>query len=298
MSKDKNSQGIDLSNYEDSEGLSLGKLNFGLWLSKKRSQITQFFIIFLIALSAFFFFYSSYNYFIYFFNSSDNLDNGTLAGSQVVSPKNVVSDLTFSNPYVFKNGENYDFAISVKNSNDKFAAFFDYCFVISENDSRCSRAFSLPNEEKYLTILGQKSSSTSFSVSFKINNLGWQRIDAHEIPDWDNFRNSRLNLLIEGTSFKTTASVGSTTDGFSTLKFSITNKTPYSYYEMPLNVAFYRDNELIAVNSYVLNNFLAGDIKNIKLSWSGYLPGVTKTEIRPNINLLDKEIYLKYQGQK
>ena len=67
MSKEENlNKDLDLKNYDNSKGLSLKELNFGLWLSENRKRIRQLLMIGLIIISVVLFAYSAYNYFIYF----------------------------------------------------------------------------------------------------------------------------------------------------------------------------------------------------------------------------------------
>ena len=47
MAENKNGPEIDLNKYKDSEGLSIQKMNFGLWLAENREHISKTFIIFL-----------------------------------------------------------------------------------------------------------------------------------------------------------------------------------------------------------------------------------------------------------
>jgi len=53
---------------------------------------------------------------------------------------------------------------------------------------------------------------------------------------------------------------------------------------------------LVGVQRYLLNDFLAEEKRHIDISWSGSLPMITKTEVQPDINILDESIYLKYKG--
>lgn len=295
MSKDKNSQEIDLSKYKDSNGLTLGKLNFGLWLSERRNQITKLVVFALIGLSAFFFIYSSYNYVIYYLDTSSNKGSGVTDLPIVTTPKNTVLDLVYSEPKIFENGETFDLVSTLKNPNEKFSAYFEYCFTISEIDTRCTQGFILPQEEKYLTLIGQKSTSTSLTANLSLNKLEWRRIDAHEIPDWNSFSTSRLNFSLENIIL---SAANPSSNDLNSLSFSITNRTPYSYYEVPLNINFYRGEEIVATNKHIVKIFLAGDKRDVRLSWTGSLSGITRTEIRPEIDLLNENVYLKYQGAK
>jgi len=297
MAKNKNSQEIDLSKYDDLNGLSVNKMNFGLWLSENRAKILRIIVICLIAISAFFFVYSSYSYIVYFLNGSTSNDLVSLVKSNIVSQRKVVSDIVVSSPQIFKSGEAYDLVVTIKNPNDKFFAHFNYCFNIEGRSPFCSSAFALPGEEKYVVALGQKIETDSPAVSFKIDGISWQRVDTHKILDWNTFAGERLNFSLENVDLALADESGlSEKVGLDSLDFIITNRTSFGYYEVPLSIAFYRDSELVGVNSYVVKNFLAGESKSVRLSWLGGLPNVTRTSIRPELDLSDDSIYLKYQG--
>ena len=293
MKKDKNSHEIDLNKYKDLNGLSIDKMNFGLWLSENRKKITRLIIIILIAVSAFFFFYSSYNYIVYFLTP----DKTGTSNAPVSAPHNEVADLTIGTPQIFKNGASYDLISKVSNPNSKFVAHFQYCFSNGSEDVNCGSNFLMPSEEKYVLALGQKIASSSVNISFKISNVSWQRIDAHNIPDWTSYANDRLNFNLENIKLSLDSEEASgDQDGLDTLEFTMTNRTAFSYYEVPLNIIFYRDSEIVGADKTVLQNFLAGETRNIRLAWPSGLSGVTRTEIRPELDLLNDSIYQKYQG--
>jgi len=297
MAKNKNSQDIDLSKYDDLNGLSVSKMNFGLWLSENRAKILRIIVICLIAISAFFFVYSSYSYVVYFLNNSTSKDLTSLVKSNIVSQRNVVSDIIVSVPQIFRSGEAYDLVVTIKNPNDKFFAHFNYCFNIEGRSPFCGSGFILPGEEKYVVALGQKIETDQPAVSFKINNPSWQRIDTHKIVDWNTFAGERLNFSLENVNLALANESGlSEKVGLDSLDFTVTNRTAFGYYEVPLLISFYRDSELVGVNRYVVKNFLAGESKLVRLSWLGGLPNVTRTSVRPELDLSDDSIYLKYQG--
>ncbi|MEI6528993.1 MAG: hypothetical protein WCN88_01130 [Candidatus Falkowbacteria bacterium] len=299
MSKDKNNLEIDLNKYKDLEGLSLKKMNFGLWLSEHRAQIGKFFIIFLIAISAFFFIFTSYNYFVYFRNSSLKADDIASTISNVVSQRNIASDITYGIPQIFRSGENYDLVVLIKNPNDKFTAHFQYCFATSEKNIKCSSGFIMPLEEKYIFALGQKIQTASPVVSFKITSTSWQRIDTHQIADWSSYFNSHINFAFENINLALADESGlSEKIGLDSLEFTAINRSNFGYYEVPFNISFYSGSELIGVNRYIIKNFLAGESRTVRMSWLGGLSSNIRTEIRPELDLLDDSIYLKYQGAK
>jgi hypothetical protein len=298
MSKDKNNHEIDLSKYEDPGGLSIKGMNFGLWLSENRKKIEKIIIIFLIALSAFFFIYSSYNYIIYFLHSSaEESDTANLVNSNITSQRDVASDMVIKTPQIFKSGGTYDLAVDVTNPNNKFSGNFQYCFIVNKADTGCGNGYILPGEEKYIFSLGQKLDTDSPTVSFEIRSISWKRIDSHTITDWNSFANGHLNFSLKDIKF-TPAGSGTSggTNSLSSLEFSITNLTDYGYYSVPLNIAFYNGSELVGANIFVVNNFLAGEERAVRLNWVSGISEASRIEIRPNLNILDDSIYLKYQG--
>lgn len=299
MSKDKNNHEIDLSKYKDPSGISIKEMNFGLWLSENRKKITKIVIFFLIALSAFFFIYSSYNYLMYFLNSQDEKNStASFINSNIASQRDVAANLVIKTPQIFKTGETYDLTADITNPNSKFSANFQYCFVMDKNDIACGSGFILPGEEKYVFALGQKLNVDYPAISFELRSISWKRIDAHTIPDWTAFANTRLNFNLKNIKFAPAGSGTGEKNNLSSLEFNITNSTNYGYYSVPLNIAFYNGSELIGANTFVLNNFLAGEEKNVDLSWPSDIPGTARIEIHPNLNILDDSVYLKYQGAK
>jgi len=295
MSKDKNINDIDLNKYEDANGLSIKKMEFGLWLSENRAKLLKILVVLLIAISAFFFIYSTYNFIVYYFNNKqDDANNSKIV---VASPRVIASDIISSSPYIFKSTSGYDLVASVKNPNDKFSVHFQYCFIVNETNSICNSGYLMPSEEKYVLALGQKIDSAAPIISFKINNVTWQRIDAHKITDWSAFVNDRMKFILTNVNLKLASDSSADDKQYQdSLEFTITNNSAYGFYEVPLNIAFYRGDELAGVNSYIVENFSAGESRNVNLSWASGLSGITRTEISPSIDLLDDSNYSKYQG--
>lgn len=294
MSKEENfNKDIDLKKYDDSGGLSLKKLDFGLWLSENRKKFRQLLTIALMIVSAAIFSYSAYNYFIYF-KSGDPNDQG--ANSSVpMSPRQVVTDLEVSAPQVFSGSATSDLAVKLNNPNDKFMASFKYCFVQANQNLICGQSYIMPSEEKYILAFGQVLGGGSSNITFNISEISWQRIDAHQIPNWNDYAASRLNFLVANLKL-TPAQISSLSQkiGLNILEFSIKNKTPYSYYKIPLNLLFFSGENLVGVNRYFLENFLTGETRDVKIVWTGSLSNVDQTRIQPDINLLDSSVYLPY----
>ncbi|HBA36907.1 TPA: hypothetical protein DCZ15_03470 [Candidatus Falkowbacteria bacterium] len=298
MSKDKNlDKDIDLKRYRDSGGISLSSLNLGLWLAENRRKLIRTLIVFLIAVSAFFFIYSSYHYIVYFL--TDDLSQQLDSNNLLLSPRKVTTDLELGAPLVFSSNGAYDLAVKLKNPNDKFMATFNYCFRQAETDIACAAGFILPGEEKYILALGRELIDSQAGVSLEITDFFWRRINVHNIPDWQKFFAERLGFVVSGLKFTPAPTSGDAAKvALNTLEFSVRNATSYAYYEVPLRIEFYNDQELRGVNRYLLADFLSGEERAVKISWPGDLRGVNRTEIKPDVNIIDETVYLKYQGTK
>ncbi len=288
MSKNKNEQEIDLAKYRDPSGLTLTKINFGLWLSERRKTISRLVIIGLVIISVFFFSYSIYNYALYFIHQDDLETTPTV----VNAPRDQVTDLVASDPQALKINGYYDLVASIQNPNDRFQASFNYCFLSGETELVCNQGFILPGEKKYLLELNQTVQGEISALTLEIKNINWRRIDNREIPDWPAFYQSRLNLSYN--NIKMTPS--GTSGGRNYFEFTLANNTAYSYEQVPLNIVFYKDYQIVGANRYVANNLMAGESRLVRLSWLTTLAGVNRSEISPDLNILDENVYLKYQG--
>lgn len=295
MAENKNNQEIDLNKYKDFDGLSIKKMNFGLWLAENRENITKFFTIFLIVLSAGFFIYSSYSFFRYFASAPQNslFDQSV----ELISPRNVVQEIEIGSPQVFVSNSKYDLAVNLNNPNSRFSAILDYCFSQNETNISCGQNFILPGEEKYILALGQNLNEGQSQIIFKITNIRWERIDMHTIPDWSIYSSTRLNLSFENIHFSPPSESGlSEKINLNALYFEVLNNSSFGYYELPLNILIFNGSELVAVNRYSLKNFLANEKRSVNLSWPGDFRNVTQIDIRPELNILEEAVFLKYQG--
>ncbi len=293
MLKDKNQNDIDLKNYRDPSGISVREMNIGLWFSENRRKITRFFTVFLILISAFFFIYSSYGYIIYFM--SGTLDNQL--ENQVMSPRNVTSEMVIAAVEKFKNEDKTDLAVRLNNPNDNFSAEFEYCFKQGDVDLSCARSFILPSEDTHILAMAVSSDIAITAPTFVVKDIFWSRVNLHEIPDWAAYQSERINFEITNINF-----LGANKSGLSenlklnSLSFVATNNSAFSYYEVPFDILLYSGSRLVGVERHTAQNFMSSEERAIKISWAGDLGTVSRIEITPRINLNNSDVYLKYQG--
>jgi len=296
MEKNKNpKKEIDLKNYQDLNGLTLKKMNFGLWLAENRRRLLWALTIVLVLLSAGFFIYSSYYYILYFLSGQKDV---SLLDNQIVYPRKPTEDLKVAPVQVLAVGDRSDLAVQVENINLKFSVSLSYCFVQGDGQEiACQSSFVLPGQQKYFLAFNQDLSAVSGRPTLKIKDIFWQRLNAHDVPDWPSFAQARLNFAIKNLTFNNQSRSGLSDKIFlNNLQFDVVNQSPYGYYEVPLNILLYSGSELVSVQRYFLSNLLADEERHVDISWPGSLPSTIRTEVQPDINILDSQVYLKYQG--
>jgi len=299
--KNRVKTGVDLKKYEDSGGVTIGKMHFGLWLSSNRRRIFKGIIIFLIIASAGMLIYSSYSYVFYLLygRDADKELSNSLAESQLDTQAyreaNTPIDLEIGTVNVFSVQGRYDFFIPIKNPNPKHVSNFSYCLRDGAGvDLLCGNSFILPGADKYLVVAGKELERAPGTVKFVITNFAWQRLNAHDIPDWPTYAATRLNFSI--SNLKYSAPDNSAKNPFHNLSFTLKNNTPYHFSRLPFAIVLWNGSSPTGVNLSAADNFLSSETREIHLSWPSGGERAGRAEVKIDLNILDDSVYLPYRG--
>jgi hypothetical protein len=296
MAKDKND---NLSRYEtDVEGVSLNKLEAGLWLARNRRKLNASLVIFLITISVITWAYGIYGlgYYILVGMNNDQRQMRELVETSAVDPEYLIrtaaQNLIVADKGSISGGGNYDFYAEVINPNAEHFGNFNYCFITSGGEENCGGDFILPGQKKVILALGKKISKPFSNLNFAVSGESWRRIDKHEIPDWKSFSGERLDISVGNAVFSPAA--GADESGKSTLNnlsFTAKNNSAYGYWEAPFTIVLSRGNKPVYVNRYSANDFLSHETRELKISWAGAVGSVNSISIVPDINILDGSVY-------
>lgn len=283
---------IDINKYQDPTGLSAKNLNFGLWFAINKHTIIKIIIITLSVIAACSVFYATYGYVYYFVFGSEQekILNQSNYETDLANYRlnNATANLQVLSVKVLNNRGSYDFVATVKNPNDKHYASLNYCFVLKA-EKKCSSTFILPGEEKIIILPQQKTVETVDSINFEANNINWQKLNARTIPNWDVYKKERLNFSV--TNLKN-SSYGANLDY---LEFDIVNNSAYSYFEVPLNIVARSNNEIIAINRYIVTELKSNETKSIRLYWPNVSSYGDAIEVIPDANIIDTSIFMPYR---
>lgn len=288
MNKEPKNQKFKVEDYQDSSRPSLRMMNFGLWISENRRRLLRFLVLLLISITIGFFVYAAYGYIYYVLVGKDQdkslTENFAEMGLdlQAIHLMNIASPLVASTPLSFFHDEKIDLAVLIKNNNEKYFSSFDYCFVSGEEEFSCGTDFMMPKSEKYLLSLAQEKKSGNYR--FVIKETRWSKIDARKYPNWQEFHQKTTNFLITEKSITSAA-------GSNSLSFVIENKSPYSYWEVPLNIVLTSGGKPIGVNRFILADLKSLEKRPINISWqNGNLSGA-QIVITPDLNILDSSVF-------
>lgn len=299
--KDNIKTKIDIGKYKDPEGLSVGKLETGLWFLKNRKKFLYALYTILIVISV-----VSWSIFIYSFGhyiligmveDSKMLDGLTRFNNAIpiILQRQKAQPLLAQAPTILtSSGAKTDFVTKILNSNQTHWAEFKYVYkdsdgnVISEHEN-----FILPNESKYLLSLGHEGFGSVADINFEFSDISWGRVTAHDYPDWDAYLVEHLNIEISNKKFTPAASTILTeTLSLNEVSFTAKNLTAYNYYDVNFIILLLDNTRIISANQYYAENFLSGESRDIILTWPGRLGRVREIDIAPEINITDEQVYV------
>jgi hypothetical protein len=284
---------LNLKKYEtDVSGVSLNKLEAGLWWLKNRSKFKKISIFILLGMIIFLWLYSLYNLGNYLLFGMDQ-DKKMLkelvsvdSERQNLLESRSAKDVVISSIGILENSSGHDYYALIKNQNEEYRGNFSYCFMRGSNKIACGDDFVLPKEEKYILVLNSNDEPSSYSLNFVINNLSWKRIDNKLIPDWDAYIKERLNLIIGDIL------VSADEDGGKSLSFSVKNDTAYSFWEVPLSIIVKKYGKISTVNSYTLKQLVSFEERRLKIKWPGEADLSGEISISPNIDIFNENVYM------
>lgn len=301
---EENLNKVNISRYKDPYGLSVGKMNLGLWLIANRRNFLSAFLALLILISFILWSLFLYTFGFYIFKGMKDDQNLINSFHQIFIPEATIAkmsarDLEFSKVKILNTGENkYDFLVKVTNPNKDYFAHFDYFFSANNEKFGNNSSFILPNESKYIMSLGVLNPSNYKKFTLGLNNFKWERINNRNFPNWDEFSKNRLNIKIDNEKFLAGQSSNlSEKVNLNKLSFEAKNLTAYNYWGVDFKIVLLENNREIAANIYKADKFMSGDTVQGEIIWPGNIPRLTKVLIMPEIDITQKDIYIDIDGE-
>lgn len=190
----------------------------------------------------------------------------------------------------FPNTENrQDLWVELTNPNLKWWAEFTYQFQTGDTKTKEHTGFILPGSTRSLTELGW--SGVVSSPTLIVKDIVWHHTDPAQIgADYDSYSTSHIPFTFDNATYKNDLTVGTKTVGQT--DFVMSNPSGYGYWSIELTVVLYRDTTPIAVSTVTQRQVKPGEMRPISLNWFENPVGVTRTEVRASVNILDPQSFL------
>ncbi|OGH88815.1 MAG: hypothetical protein A3J93_01860 [Candidatus Magasanikbacteria bacterium RIFOXYC2_FULL_42_28] len=182
----------------------------------------------------------------------------------------------------------YDLISTVTNPNARFRVAFDYFFAVDGTSTPAQSAVFMAGESRPLVFFGYESFSPGVG-DIIIQNVRWQRIDSHTIPDSITWQSERLNFSVSDLTF-VPATYGQANAGV--VQFSLTNNSAYGYTEPDFYVAFLQNNDLTGVSPLQISNFTAQSRRAVDIRTFADNISASEVVVYPLINLYNKSEYI------
>jgi hypothetical protein len=275
-----------------------GELKFASWWVAHGTQLRRGVMIFLVGTSALFWGYTLWGlldaYAISYPRESRitrqiAINQQLLAGLESDRP----SEFALTPVILAQTTDNrIDMSVEVSNPNEQWWAEFNYRFNLSGEQTPLRSGYVLPGGRQVIGELGYvPNSAGGRSATVSIENIRWHRVDPAVVGDsYENYAKKRLDLAFEDIRYSTDLTLGTRKIGQSS--FTLVNKSAYGFWSLDLVVRLYRGGSVAATNIVRLTNIQPGERRNVDLVWLDNLPSVTRTEIVPQVNLLDTSAFL------
>jgi hypothetical protein len=294
----------DLEQFKDLSGITIKRLKFGLWWIEHQKFFKQgiFGLLMIVGGISWLYTIFSFGYYIAVGMRKDDLLLRQLTANQTATHQMVLANapvpLHFEDVQVINSVDgSYDYILKASNPNLSHYVRFQYQFSVDGQPTEVRSDFILPGDTKYISLLGQRPASTPGNVEFKTTGLIWQRINRHQIPDWNAFRNARLDFNITEPKFNSGKTSGlSEKLAVSQVEFTITNNSAFNYFELPLYIYLYNFDRVIGVTKTSVSQFQSAETKSMQVNVPGQLDQVDRVQIVPDVDIMRQDVYQKFKG--
>lgn len=282
--------------YEDPTG-EFGQKEFkwALWYVKNKFIVRKWIIGIIIGVNVLLWLpslFSWINYLVVGIKRDDNLARQLtqFPDYTVLHARYGAASLQISSPNVFLGGvKKYDLSAEVTNPNARFIVAFDYYFLIDGTSTPKQTALFLAGESRPLAFFGYESDSDPGVADLMIENMRWQRIDSHTIPDSMEWQAARLNFTVTDVVFIPAVS-GEVSAGV--VRFNLANESPYGFVEPDFYVAFLQGGDLTGLMPLRLSRFKSMEKRAIDIRTFADNVSASEIKIYPLINLYDSSEYI------
>ncbi len=278
-------------------GLSNKGLTFGVWFVQHKPVLKTIGLLLLLIIAIPLFLYGIIGWGMYLISGFDK-DRAleiqvrqTAINFDAVQQKLAPQPLSFGTTLAFQSGEGrYDLVTSVSNNNPFHVAKMRYHYLFSQGSSVIIETVLLPGATRPMVAFGVASEGTPIGARLVVDEIDWDRIDNHTITAPQEYVQDRTEVTVGAVTFFRKGSTGELDTH--RIEFSVTNNTPYSYWQGEFLVLYYHQGELEGVAPLSLPQFRAGQTRTVDLRSLSPTLTVSSVELVPLMNVFDPATFM------
>ena len=286
---------VDFGKYVDpTKEFTSQDLKWSFWYVKHKALLYRIMVIGLISVNAVFILFGLWKWGSYLLGWQDAQKVQESLSASInytgLHPRFTAQPIQAINTQIFSSRENkFDAVAELINPNSRFLARFDYYFIVDGVKTLVQKTFLLPGESRLVAYLGINDGAGSSPIVV-LENIKYERISAHKIPDTINWQAYRLNFQVSDFVFlKSLAQEGQNTDA---IQFKLTNASPYSYVTPIFYVALLQNGQMVGILPLRLESINSLETKDIDLRNFVSNLSVTEIALYPIINVYDEGVYI------
>ncbi len=189
----------------------------------------------------------------------------------------------------------FDMMVEVSNPNMQWWAEFNYRYSLSGEETPIRSGYVLPGGTQILTELGFKPTQKGGRIAvLEVDNVRWHRVDPAQVgSDYKAYAGKRLAIDIQDVKYDTDIVLGTSRVGQTS--FTVVNKSGYGFWSVDLVLRLYRGSSVVGVNRISIDHLAPGESRPMQVTWFDNVPSVSKTEIIPQVNILNAAAFLPTQ---
>ncbi|MDO8676484.1 MAG: hypothetical protein Q7K16_02430 [Candidatus Azambacteria bacterium] len=193
----------------------------------------------------------------------------------------------------------FDLITELSNPNNRWLVEFFYHYVVDGEPTAPRLGRLLPGENKPIVWFGLERSNAPNGAELIIEDVNWKRISNKEVADTIAWQAERLDFSVSNLVFVRADSIATSSASADIIKFTIFNKSAYSYKAPKFYAGLYNNSALAGLVPFSLSELPSLESREIDLR--SFAPNLQVTEIKifPQINPYDQAEFLApYAGEE
>jgi hypothetical protein len=193
--------------------------------------------------------------------------------------------------FITSTDSRYDVVAQLRNTNTKWMTRPVTLELISNGVSVAEQTvFIYPGQERFGGFFGIRDINP-LSATVRIKDTAWKRV-----YDYNKLKDEYLNFVINDVTVipANSAAAGGRLPS-SSLHFTITNATAYSYWNVGLTMVLLSGDQVGAASYFAVDQFKAGETRAIDVRWPQDIPPIFDTRIQPEVDVYATANYMPPQ---